>query len=418
MVVKEINPNDVKWQLVEGIMLITGKGKIQGGIGANSAKFPWSDFKDDVTHILIDEGITEIGTNAFRDFKNLESVNLPSSLKRIHSYAFYNCVKLSDIRSRQNFHYIYDQSFFYRWETIIFGVDAFYNTPWGKSRFGDFYIANNQLFITYSDSTDIVIPEGVRELKSFSLSNLEVNSIVLPSTLETIEDFAFLHTKVKKAMELPDSIKNLTDHSLHDCSIKWIEHPLLIEVINKNLELDPKQKNRIPKLWKPYGLRSLPRKRLGNAKQIKVVKKMPPSKKDGYQSFVILNNNIVKVGRMIIAKAMEWYVLIGMTYNEKNELEIVRVYPYDRSYLVDLSAFEKESLDILKQFEETSLFDIPMDCEGKELYENDCLRITADGIKEEWFAVDFIHYDFSLEKCVGVFVYKYFKTHPEIWIKS
>ena len=79
-----------------------------------------------------------------------------------------------------------------------------------------------------------MIPEGVKVLKSYSLSYLDVDSILLPSTLEVIEDFAFLRTTVKKEMILPESVLQLTDYSLHDCVIHWVENPLLIEFIEGN----------------------------------------------------------------------------------------------------------------------------------------------------------------------------------------
>ena len=50
-----------------------------------------------VTTAIIDEGITSVGKGAFREAKNLQSVELPQTLGAINEYAFYNCINLTDI---------------------------------------------------------------------------------------------------------------------------------------------------------------------------------------------------------------------------------------------------------------------------------------------------------------------------------
>lgn len=423
MAAKKEVPNKVKWHVVEGIMLITGEGKIQDCDALVAFKSDWSEVKDDVIEILIDEGITEIGVNAFRDFKKLKRVSLPKTLKRIHGHAFYNCCNLSEIQSDKNFCYVFDKCSDAPEKTIVFGVDAFYNTPWIKSRFDDFYIQNGQLFFTYTDAKELVIPEGVREIKSFSLKNLEVDSITLPDTLEVIEDFAFLHTKVKKVVELPDSIKSLSDYSLHDCSIKWMEHPLLMDTVKKNLKDHPDQKNRIPKLYKPYGVSFLTRKKMGSAREVKISRKLPSLSREGYQSYVILNSNVVRLRKILLPKMYD-HLLIGMVYNKDNEFEIMDVYGFwdfledDEEYLIDLRVIDINCFDFFKQSKKIRPTNPIKDCDGRSLYEKDCLRITTDGTREEWFLVDAKDENAYLDDYIEPFVKSYLKLHPEICVNS
>lgn len=49
-------------------------------------------------HIKVEEGITEIDSNCFNSFKNLESIDLPDTIERIGYYAFAHCKKLTSIR--------------------------------------------------------------------------------------------------------------------------------------------------------------------------------------------------------------------------------------------------------------------------------------------------------------------------------
>lgn len=50
-----------------------------------------------VTAIVVEEGITELSDNAFQDFKNLETVSLPASLRMIGAQAFAKCPKLHTV---------------------------------------------------------------------------------------------------------------------------------------------------------------------------------------------------------------------------------------------------------------------------------------------------------------------------------
>jgi hypothetical protein len=100
------NTISIEWNLDEHGCL-TVKGIISDFGGALMDEVPWKDEKDNITSIIVDRGIEEIGRNAFRDCINLEKVFLPSTLQRIHSYAFRNCLKLESIVTDKSFQYVH-----------------------------------------------------------------------------------------------------------------------------------------------------------------------------------------------------------------------------------------------------------------------------------------------------------------------
>ena len=55
-------------------------------------------YDDQIRKVVIKEGITEIGNFNFMKCKNLESVQLPSSLKKIWERAFWKCESLKEIK--------------------------------------------------------------------------------------------------------------------------------------------------------------------------------------------------------------------------------------------------------------------------------------------------------------------------------
>ena len=78
-----------------GTLRIEGSGEMYD---YNSGKpAPWSEYSDSVNTILISEGITKIGSQAFRKMCNVEKINLPQSLSCIAGNAFIGCSSLKYI---------------------------------------------------------------------------------------------------------------------------------------------------------------------------------------------------------------------------------------------------------------------------------------------------------------------------------
>lgn len=77
------NQTDAGWMLDGNTLYISGKGDIADY--EESSNILWSGNKDNISKIIIGEGITAIGTNNFFEHNKLESVVLPSTLKQIGS---------------------------------------------------------------------------------------------------------------------------------------------------------------------------------------------------------------------------------------------------------------------------------------------------------------------------------------------
>ena len=86
----------ISWSLVDGVLTLTGTGATPDyAYGATNR--PWQDYISDIKKIVVGEGITNIGNTTFKNVVNLEEVSLPSTLKTIGKYGFYNCRKLKTI---------------------------------------------------------------------------------------------------------------------------------------------------------------------------------------------------------------------------------------------------------------------------------------------------------------------------------
>ena len=92
-----INNSYVSWSFnrATGTLTISGNGVIPNY--GDSSETPWVDYLEDIQKLVIESGVTSIGTYAFSYCQGLESVILPSTLTSIGTYAFTMCMNLKSI---------------------------------------------------------------------------------------------------------------------------------------------------------------------------------------------------------------------------------------------------------------------------------------------------------------------------------
>lgn len=82
------------WAYGNHTLTITGTGAMYD---YNEDNLPWMLFRDTTDAIILPQGITHIGNNAFNGFVKLTRVDLPQTLTSIGTNAFAGCRKLYDI---------------------------------------------------------------------------------------------------------------------------------------------------------------------------------------------------------------------------------------------------------------------------------------------------------------------------------
>ena len=85
----------VTWRLENGVLTISGEGEMLGYSDSNS--FPWAAYRDLITTVIVNEGITEISTSAFVNCTALTQVSLPASLTSTNGHCFNGCTSLESI---------------------------------------------------------------------------------------------------------------------------------------------------------------------------------------------------------------------------------------------------------------------------------------------------------------------------------
>ena len=150
-------------------------GKINNlDVDGNEIKKLGEDFKQqDIESVVIPEGYTYIGQDAFEENSNIKSVNLPNSITKICDYAFAH-LNLKTLQLPSNLEFLGDQAFF-----------------------------DNQI------EGKLVLPKnlknlGERAFKSNQITELEFKC----EKLEVIKEQAFQDNKIKQ-VTLPSSVKKI-----------------------------------------------------------------------------------------------------------------------------------------------------------------------------------------------------------------
>ena len=90
-----------KYDTATKTLTISGKGEMPSYVTIKNNNFiprsPWDSFRDMMESVVVEEGVTRIGSGAFSSSKALVTVTVPEGVKTIDLLAFAGCSKLSSI---------------------------------------------------------------------------------------------------------------------------------------------------------------------------------------------------------------------------------------------------------------------------------------------------------------------------------
>ena len=152
------NENNVTWSFVSSTQTLTisGSGPMADFSNVNEDQ-PWKDYRDNITSVVIGDGVTTIGKNAFYLLKVLNSpVTIPSGVTSIGEQAFRKCEALPSV-------------------TIPAGVTSI----------------GNYAFQKCESLTSIIIPNSVTTIGNNAFSSSGLTSVIIPSSVTSIGREAF-----------------------------------------------------------------------------------------------------------------------------------------------------------------------------------------------------------------------------------
>ena len=87
---------EVSWKVQDHTLTFYGTGSMYNSY-QNGAYVPWYGSRSSIKNVVIEEGVTNIGKNAFSKCSLLQKIEIPKSVTRINKFAFYSLTKFNDI---------------------------------------------------------------------------------------------------------------------------------------------------------------------------------------------------------------------------------------------------------------------------------------------------------------------------------
>lgn len=149
--------SEINAYIEDGTLFLEGEGKIKDYYFEYA---PWYDTTYIIKNIVIGEGITEVGIEAFRNLKSVESITLPSTLTTIDKGAFRGLSGISYVELPSNINCLKYDAFSecYNLKQVKIGIGlktvmfaAFGNTSLEKVEYEGTEAAWNQIEIDLSD---------------------------------------------------------------------------------------------------------------------------------------------------------------------------------------------------------------------------------------------------------------------------
>ena len=221
--------DNLTWKLYEdGTLTISGTGAMKN--------YNYSDnqspvyINSSVKKVVIEDGVTSIGNDAFSNCSGLISITIPNSVTSIGNDAFYYCTSLTSITIPDSVTSIGSSAFrdctSLTTITIPDGV-----TSIGSSAFRD---CTSLTTITIPNSitsigeaafgncislTSITIPESVTSIGNYAFSGCSsLTSITIPDNVTSIGECAFSYCTSLTNITIPDSVTSIGNKAFSDCT--------------------------------------------------------------------------------------------------------------------------------------------------------------------------------------------------------
>lgn len=166
--------------------------------------------------VVIPDGVTSIGEEAFLFCRNLISVTIPDSVTSIGDYAFYGCHGITSVTIPSSVaigYRVFGGS--YSTETRVNISDM---SHWAANSIARYLPGTLSLFANGNEITDLVIPNSVSIAeKAFERCD-GLASVTIPDTVREIGDLAFSGCSGLTSVTIPDSVKSIGWGGFYKCS--------------------------------------------------------------------------------------------------------------------------------------------------------------------------------------------------------
>ena len=201
--------DNIYWAFNEdtGVLSLTGYGDMYDYLNEDFNNLPWRYFLYDIKSIILPEGLTSIGAQAFFNCKNIKSITIPDKVKTIGESAFQYCSDLEQISIPNS--------------VTSIGKYAFDS----DSSLVSITLSNNiaeidtSLFGRCISLREISIPEQVKIIKACAFKECQsLESITFPNAVVYIGENAFIRCRSLTSITIPEGVSSMGKRVFQYCS--------------------------------------------------------------------------------------------------------------------------------------------------------------------------------------------------------
>lgn len=171
-----------------GALVISGSGAMDDFASADA----WLAYREDIQSVVIESGVTSVGSYAFSRCKGLTSVSIPDSLTEVGEYAFHGCAGLTD---------------------VIFGGTQ---EQWSAVSIGGSNAPLTDAAIRFGVVPDCVLPAFLTEIGEEAFSGAAFRYVKLPETTTVIGRLAFAECPNLRYIYIPAATTDIDRYAFVD----------------------------------------------------------------------------------------------------------------------------------------------------------------------------------------------------------
>lgn len=194
--------DNLTWVLDEatGVLTISGTGAM------SDWNNPWNEWRYSIRSVVIEEGVTNIGSNAFMDCYELTQISIPSSVTYIGENAFSNCSNLTSIKLSDGVQSIGNYAFSYCSNLSDITIPDTVN-----------YIGDNAFGYCVS-LTEIDLPSELSSLGYCAFFGSGLTHITIPENVTYIESQTFYDCANLTSITIPEGVASIGYDAFYNCS--------------------------------------------------------------------------------------------------------------------------------------------------------------------------------------------------------
>lgn len=244
-----VNPSgvdgNINWIIKNNVLELSGTGTMYTYSNEYNMA-PWLKYKSQFSKVVINEGITSIGSFAFYQCTGLRTIVIPETVTTIESAAFYYCSSLTGVTLPSKLTAINGHTFFYcdsLGDIVIpksvtsLSAYAFYHSGVKNVTINAKLTSLPNSAFSGSSLTSINLPDTLTSIGEKVFSSCDkLSSIEFPESLTSIGNSAFYFCRSLTRVSVPDSVRFIGDKAFSSCSrLTQVTLPKIVSSLGTNI---------------------------------------------------------------------------------------------------------------------------------------------------------------------------------------